>query len=148
MIAPGFPVLEFQPALQEKSEGLSSTICIDEPSYVFLSENPMDRGDRWAAVHGVAKSRALLSTSISSSNIPQRPLAPGTQEGQVCANGRYCPLCPLDGALTARVSVGPPPPLPPGPSFFVNCWPVWRPPGQLIPTAGPKHRGDRLREVR
>ena len=32
---------------------------------VFLLENPMDRGAWWAPVHGVAKSRAQLSTNLS-----------------------------------------------------------------------------------
>ena len=31
------------------------------PTPVLLPENPMDRGVWWAAVHGVAKSRTLLS---------------------------------------------------------------------------------------
>ena len=107
-------------------------------------ENPTDRGDRWSAVHGVAKSTTLCTTS----NLPERQLAPEIQEGQVCASGPYCPLCPLDGALTAWVSKVPPPPLLPGPSFCellasveTTC--------SADPHCGPKaQRKLRLREVK
>ena len=49
------------PAVQETQvQSLGWEDCLDPLQYSCL-ENPMDRGDWWATVHGVTKSRTQLS---------------------------------------------------------------------------------------